>query len=63
MSKNKLIQIRVSEDEKFKIKSIARKMGLTVSEFLLYGAMKSVSEYEMNNIKKVENLLGNLDAK
>lgn len=63
MSKNKLIQIRVSEDEKFKIKSIARKMGLTVSEFLLYGAMKSVSEYEMNNIKKVENLLVNLDAK
>lgn len=51
MSKNKLIQIRVSEDDKLKIKSISRKMGLTVSEFLLYGAMKSISEYEKNNIK------------
>lgn len=46
MIKNELIQIRVSEDDKLKIKSIARKMGLTVSEFLLYGAMKSISEYE-----------------
>lgn len=48
MIKNELIQIRVSEDDKLKIKSIARKMGLTVSEFLLYGAMKSISEYEKN---------------
>lgn len=51
MTKNELIQIRVSEDEKIKIKSTARKMGLTISEFLLYGAMKSISEYELLDIK------------
>lgn len=48
MSKNKLIQIRVTEDDKLKIKSTARKMGLTISEFLLYGVMKSINEYEKN---------------
>ena len=56
MSKEKLIQIRVTEDDKLKIKSAARKMGLTISEFLLYGAMKSISEYEI----KSGNLCGNL---
>ena len=50
MSKKELIQIRVSEDEKLNIKRIARKMGLTISEFLLYGAMKSISEYELLEI-------------
>lgn len=55
MCKDKLIQIRVTEDEKIKIKRIARKMGLTISEFLLYGAMKSISEYEI----KTGNLDGN----
>ncbi|EPN7178960.1 plasmid mobilization protein [Campylobacter upsaliensis] len=50
MSKSELIQIRVTEDDKLKIKSIARKMGLTVSEFLLYGAMRSISEYELLEI-------------
>ena len=33
MSKNEFIQIRVSEDEKIKIKIAARKMGLTISEY------------------------------
>ena len=46
MSKKELIQIRVSEDEKEKIKIISAKKGLTVSEFLLYGAMKAISEDE-----------------
>lgn len=55
MSKKELIQIRVSEDEKLKIKSIERKKGLAISEFLLYGAMKSVSEYEKNYILNNEN--------
>ena len=60
MSKNEFIQIRVSEDEKIKIKIAARKMGLTISEFLLYGAMKSISEYEIKTGKLGGNLSGNL---
>lgn len=55
MSKSELIQIRVSEEDKLKIKSIARKKGLTVSEFLLYGAMKSINEYEKNYILNNKN--------
>lgn len=43
MSKNKLIQIRVTEDDKLKIKSEARKIRLTINEFLLYGAIKSIN--------------------
>ncbi len=50
MIKSELIQIRVTEEDKLKIKSIARKMGLTVSEFLFYGAMRSINEYELLEI-------------
>lgn len=46
MGKKELIQIRVSEDEKEKIKIISAKKGMTVSEFLLYGAMRAISEDE-----------------
>lgn len=47
MSKKELIQIRVSEDEKLKIKTIARKKGMTISEFILYSLMRTISEYEL----------------
>ena len=47
MSKKELIQIRVSEDEKLKIKTIARKKGMTISEFILYSLMRTISEYEI----------------
>lgn len=62
MSKDKLIQIRVTEDDKLKIKSAARKMGLTISEFLLYGAMKSINEYEIKTGNFAGNLTGNSDG-
>ena len=51
MSKKELIQIRVSEDEKLKIKTIARKKGMTVSEFILYSLMRTISEYELLEIR------------
>ena len=51
MSKKELIQIRVSEDEKLKIKTIARK-GMTVSEFILYSLMRTISEYEIYELIK-----------
>lgn len=52
MSKKELIQIRVSEDEKLKIKTIARKKGMTVSEFILYSLMRTISEYEIYELIK-----------
>lgn len=56
MSKKELIQIRVSEDEKLKIKTIARKKGMTISEFILYSLMRTISEYEIYElIKKWKN--------
>ena len=47
MSKKELIQIRVSEDEKLKIKTIARK-----KEFILYSLMRTISEYEIYELIK-----------
>lgn len=55
MGKKELIQIRVSEEDKQKIKVISIKKGMTVSEFLLYGAMRAISEDEFikNHYKKI----------
>ena len=41
-----------SEDEKLKIKTIARKKGMTVSEFILYSLMRTISEYEIYELIK-----------
>ena len=54
MSKNALIQIRVSEEIKKKIKVLSAEREMTVSEFLLYGAMKVISEEEFYN-KQMQN--------
>ena len=50
MSKKELIQIRVLEDDKQKIKTIARKKGMTISEFTRYSLMRTISEYELLEI-------------
>ncbi|MGJ0845009.1 plasmid mobilization protein [Clostridium tertium] len=57
MSKKELIQIRVSEDEKLKIKTIARKKGMTISEFILYSLMRTISEYEIYELIKNESYM------
>ncbi|MGL5085790.1 MAG: antitoxin [Clostridium sp.] len=54
MAKNQTILIRVTETQKDSIKRIAVSMKMTVTEFLLYGAMKSVSEMELNELIKSE---------
>ena len=59
MSKKELIQIRVSEDEKLKIKTIARKKGMTVSEFILYSLMRTISEYEIYELIKKWKFISN----
>ena len=50
MSKKGLIQIRVTEDEKRKIKIISEEKGMNVSEFTLYSLMRTISEYELLEI-------------
>lgn len=54
VAKNQTILIRVTEIQKDAIKRIAVSMKMTVTEFLLYGAMKSVSEMELNELIKGE---------
>lgn len=49
MSKSEVIQIRLTKDEKKYIQEIARKNKMNMSEFLLYGAMKIISESEFYN--------------
>lgn len=50
MSKKELIQIRVTEDQKRQLKSISAKKGMTLSEYLLSSAMRSISEDELIEI-------------
>lgn len=50
VAKNKTIVIRVTEDEKASIKRIAVSMQMTVTEFLLYGALKTISESELEKL-------------
>ena len=52
MSKKELIQIRVTEDEKRKIKIISSEKWMTVSEFTLYSLMRTISEYEIYELIK-----------
>lgn len=48
VAKNQTILIRVTESQKDAIKRTAVVMNMTVTEFLLYGAMKTISEGELN---------------
>ncbi|MGG7079671.1 plasmid mobilization protein [Clostridium sardiniense] len=48
MRKNKLIQIRVSEDQKKEIESLAAKRGLNTSELILFSLMRLLAEDNIN---------------
>ena len=52
MNKDKKIEIRVTELQKKRIKAIADKYGMTVSEFMLYGAMRLIVKEEEERINK-----------
>jgi len=45
--KSEVLQIRLTEDEKNIIKKVARKNKMSMSEFLLYSAMKLITENEL----------------
>ena len=59
MSKSEVIQIRLTKDEKKYIQEIARKNKMNMSEFLLYGAMKIISESEFYNNQQLFSLIIN----
>ncbi|ELC8368284.1 hypothetical protein QYB45_002875 [Clostridium perfringens] len=55
--KDKFIKIRVTKTQRKKLKELAKKhFGMNLSEVLLYGAMKLISEKEsINNDKDLIN--------
>lgn len=54
MKKDKLIQVRISEKEKIKIRDMAKQKGMTLSEFTLYSIMRTITEEQINKLIKSE---------
>lgn len=50
MKKNKLIQIRVTEDQKREIEELAVKKGFNTSELVLYSLMRLLAEDNILNL-------------
>jgi uncharacterized protein (DUF1778 family) len=44
--KDATIMLRVTTDQKLAIKRMARKQGMTITEFMLFNMMKSISKSE-----------------
>lgn len=49
MKKDATIMLRVTTEQKLAIKRMARKQGLTITEFMLLNMMKSISKLELEN--------------
>ena len=45
--KDATIMLRVTTDQKLAIKRMARKQGMTITEFMLFNMMKSISKSEL----------------
>lgn len=45
--KDATIMLRVTMEQKLVIKRMARKQGMTITEFMLFNMMKSISESEL----------------
>lgn len=50
MRKNKLIQLRVTEDQKREIEALASRRGLNTSELVLFSLMRLLSEENINSL-------------
>lgn len=46
--KDETIMIRVTAEQKLVIKRMARKQGMTITEFMLFNIMKSINQSELN---------------
>lgn len=59
--KDATIMLRVTTEQKSAIKRMARKQGMTITEFMLFNMMKSISESEESKLNGEIDL--NLDLK
>lgn len=47
MMKDATIMLRVTSEQKLAIKRMARKQGMTITEFMLFNLMKAISKSEL----------------
>lgn len=48
--KDATIMLRVTTEQKLAIKRMARKQGMTITEFMLFNLMKSINESELSKL-------------
>lgn len=48
--KDATIMLRVTTEQKSAIKRMARKQGMTITEFMLFNLMRSISEAELSEL-------------
>ena len=48
--KDATIMLRVTTEQKLAIKRMARKQGMTITEFMLFNMMKSISKSELSEL-------------
>ena len=48
--KDATIMLRVTSEQKLAIKRMARKQGMTITEFMMFNMMKSISESELDEL-------------
>jgi hypothetical protein len=49
--KDATIMLRVTTEQKLAIKRMARKQGMTITEFMLFNMMKSISKSELSELE------------
>jgi uncharacterized protein (DUF1778 family) len=49
--KDATIMLRVTTEQKLAIKRMARKQGMTITEFMLFNMMKSISKSELSKLE------------
>ena len=59
--KDATIMLRVTTEQKLAIKRMARKQGMTITEFILFNMMKSISKSELSELNGEIHL--NLDSR
>lgn len=54
--KDATIMLRVTTEQKLAIKRMARKQGMTITEFMLFNMMKTISKSELSELDEEINL-------
>ena len=63
MMKDATIMLRVTSEQKLAIKRMARKQGMTITEFMLFNMMKSISKSELDELDEEIDLDLDFDFK